>query len=120
MIPGDSSRTTENGLVWDIYTRVGAWLRSVDPTNPLTYQGRRSPENLYGFGYSQTGGYLYNYTTASSRVAQADGRPMYDGYIAAVAGGAFVGAVAMNQCEPPAPLGDSRDSSPTWGCRSST
>lgn len=109
VIRGDSSRTTENGLVWDIYTQVGGWLRSADPTNPLTYQGRRSPEYLYGFGYSQTGGYLYNYINGiQPLVVQADGRPMYDGYIVAVAGGAFVGAVAMNQCEPPPPLGDPR------------
>ena len=33
VIRGDSSRTTENGLVWDIYTQVGGWLRSADPTN---------------------------------------------------------------------------------------
>jgi Alpha/beta hydrolase domain len=33
---------------------------------------------------------------------------MYDGYIVAVAGGALVGAVSMNQCEPPPPLTDPR------------
>ena len=27
-VPADSTRTTENGLVWDIYTQTGAWLRS--------------------------------------------------------------------------------------------
>ncbi len=33
----DSARTTENGLVWDIHTQVGAWLRSRSATNPLLY-----------------------------------------------------------------------------------
>ena len=109
VIAGDSSRATENGLVWDMYTQVGAWLRSDDPTNPVRYGGRRSAEQVYGFGYSQTGGYLYNYINGIQPLVVADdGRPMYDGYIVAVAGGAFVGAVSMNQCEPPPPLGDPR------------
>jgi hypothetical protein len=36
-IGADSARTTENGLAWDIYTQVGAWLKSRDAVNPLTY-----------------------------------------------------------------------------------
>ena len=108
-VAADSSRTTENGLVWDIYTQVGAWLRSNEPTNPLTYGGRASVERVYGFGYSQTGGYLYDYINAvQPLVVQSDGRPMYDAYIVAVAGGAFVGAVPINQCQPSPPLNDPR------------
>jgi hypothetical protein len=108
----DSSRTTENGLVWDIYTQVGAWIRSSDSTNPLTYQTDRGSggsrqgavEHVYGFGYSQTGGFQYNYINAvQPLVVEADGKPMYDGYIVAVAGGAFAGLYRINQCEP-APL----------------
>ena len=34
----DSSRTTENGLVWDMNTQVGAWVRSRDASNPLLYR----------------------------------------------------------------------------------
>jgi hypothetical protein len=109
LIRGDSSRATENGLVWDMFTQVGAWLRSDAATNPATYGGRTSAEQLYGFGYSQTGGYLYNYINGIQPLVEAeDGRPMYDGYIVAVAGGAFVGAVEMNQCEPAPPLTDPR------------
>ena len=37
-----------------------------------------------------------------------DGKPIYDGYIVEVAGGAFVGAVPMNQCEPAPPVTDPR------------
>jgi hypothetical protein len=108
----DSSRTTENGLVWDMYTQVGAWIRSSAPSNPLTYRrdrdrggDRHGPvEHVYGFGYSQTGGFQYNYINAvQPLVVQADGKPMYDGYIVAVAGGAFAGLYRINQCEP-APL----------------
>jgi Alpha/beta hydrolase domain len=37
-----------------------------------------------------------------------NGHPIYDGYIVAVAGGAFVGIVPINQCEPPPGVGDPR------------
>lgn len=113
----DSSRTTENGLVWDIYTQVGAWVRSSDPSNPLTYakdrgqssDGSGAVKHVYGFGYSQTGGFQYNYINAiQPLVVQTDGKPMYDGYIVAVAGGAFAGLYRINQCEPAPAVGDPR------------
>jgi hypothetical protein len=109
-VAADSSRTTENGLAWDIYSQVGALLRSGGPANPLSYQRRRSPvRNVYGFGYSQIGGYLYDYVNAIHPLAvRGNGRPIYDGYIVAVAGGAFVGAVPINQCAAAPPLGDPR------------
>ena len=102
--PALRSRETEDGLIWDINSQVGAWLRSGDRANPLASgKGRRRDslvERAYGFGYSQTGGYLVDYINAiHPRVVQSDGRPMYDGYIVAVAGGGFVGAVPINQCE---------------------
>jgi hypothetical protein len=111
-VAADSSRTTENGLAWDIYTQVGALLRTGGGANPLSY-GRRhgSPvERVYGFGYSQTGGYLYDYINGIHPLATRanGGRPVYDGYIVAVAGGAFVGAVPINQCQPAPPLTDPR------------
>jgi hypothetical protein len=105
LIPGDSARTTENGLIWDIYSQVGAWLRSDAKSNPL----RRTVERLYGFGYSQTGGYLGTYINAIRPLAvRPNGRPIYDGYHISVAGGAFVGLVPINQCEPPPPVTDPR------------
>jgi Alpha/beta hydrolase domain len=103
------SRDTEDGLVWDIYTQVGAWIRSADPSNPLTYSsgrghgnGHKNPvEHVYGFGYSQTGGFQYDYVNAiQPLVVQTDHKPMFDGYIVAVAAGRFVGLVPINQCEP--------------------
>ena len=109
-VAADSSRTTENGLVWDIYSQVGAWLRSDDAANPLRYgEPTTQVEHAYGFGYSQTGGYLVNYINGvHPLVLQADGKPIYDAYIVAVAGGAFAGAYPMNQCEPTPPAGDAR------------
>ncbi|WP_146899115.1 alpha/beta hydrolase domain-containing protein [Cellulomonas aerilata] len=109
-IAGDSSRTTENGLIWDVYSQVGTWLRSDVASNPLRYRSTESQvEHAYGFGYSQTGGYLVNYINAvHPLVVESDGEPVYDAYLVAVAGGAFVGAVPMNQCEPAPPPADPR------------
>jgi hypothetical protein len=100
--PALRSRTTEDGLIWDIYSQVGAWLKSGTASNPLTYGHRHSlVQEAYGFGYSQTGGYLIDYINAiNPLVVKADGRPIYDGYLVGVAGGAFVGTVPINQCSP--------------------
>jgi hypothetical protein len=109
-VASDSQRSTENGLIWDIYTQVGAWLKSSTVTNPLTY-GRSVTrvQHAYGFGYSQTGGYLVDYINAiHPLVVKSDGKPMFDAYIVAVAGGAFAGAYPINQCEPAPPATDAR------------
>jgi hypothetical protein len=89
---------------------VGAWLKSSAATNPLRYSHRSSQvEHAYGFGYSQTGGFLVNYINAvHPLVVQAAGKPIYDAYIVAVAGGAFAGAYPMNQCELAPPATDAR------------
>jgi hypothetical protein len=108
-----ASRATEDGLAWDIYSQVGALLRSRDSDNPVGYRSHRhdwrgghgghqvAAKHLYGFGYSQTGGYLYDYINAIHPldVARNGGHPIYDGYIVAVAGAGFVGSVPINQCE---------------------
>ena len=99
------SRLTEDGLFWDIYTQVGAWLRSGARSNPLAHR----VEHAYGFGYSQTGGYMVDYINAiQPLVVASDGRPMYDAYIVGVAGGAFVGGVPLNQCQATPPASDPR------------
>jgi hypothetical protein len=102
---GDS-QSTENGLVWDINSQVGAWLRSADAKNPFRYGGAASKaRRVYGWGYSQTGGFLYTYINAiHPRLVAEDGRPMFDGYLVAVAGGPS----PINQCAPPIPAGDPR------------
>src|SRR5215207_5591476 len=111
--PALRSRSTEDGLIWDIYSQVGAWLKSKAGSNPLLYGHRRGHArpvaHAYGFGYSQTGGYLVDYINAiHPLVVAADGEPIYDGYLVAVAGGAFVGAVPINQCSPAPPVNDPR------------
>jgi len=99
------SRTTEDGLVWDIYTQVGAWVRSNAASNPLAHSANgakaKPVRHVYGFGYSQTGGFQFDYINAiQPLVVAAEGKPMFDGYIVAVASGRFVGLVPINQCEP--------------------
>ena len=100
-------------MIWDINSQVGAWLRSGAQSNPLAsgrrHHRRSAVERAYGFGYSQTGGYLVNYINAiHPRVVAEDGKPLYDGYIVGVAGGGFVGAVPINQCESAPPTNDPR------------
>ena len=95
----------ERGLAWDMNSQVGAWIRSNASTNPL----RGAIIKVYGFGYSQTGGYLNTYTNAIHKLATLDnGAPVFDGYFIAVAGGGFVGLNAINQCTPAPPVGDPR------------
>jgi hypothetical protein len=109
--PGSATRATEDGLVYDITSQAGAWVRSNERSNPLTYGKRHgSPvDRVYNFGYSQTGSYQYDYINAvQPLVVKSDGRPMFDGYIVAVAGGRFIGAAPINQCEAAPPAGDPR------------
>ena len=95
----------ERGLAWDMNSQVGAWIRSSASTNPL----RGAISKVYGFGYSQTGGYLNTYVNAIHKLATLDsGAPVFDGYFIAVAGGGFVGLAAINQCTPTPPVGDPR------------
>ena len=110
IVAADSSRATENGLIWDIYSQVGAWLKSSAASNPLRYNGPETQvKRAYGFGYSQTGGFLVNYINAiHPLVVKSDGKPIFDAYIVAVAGGAFAGAYPMNQCETAPPTNDVR------------
>jgi hypothetical protein len=108
-VPSDSVRTTENGLVWDMYTQIGALLRSRDRANPLLYGASPTAphpvEHLYAWGYSQIGQFLYTYINAvHPRVTAADGRSMFDAYLIGVASG----PAPINQCAPPIPAGDPR------------
>lgn len=108
-VGNDSTRQTENGLAWDIFTQLGAWLRSTDPSNPFTYGTRAGAQHpvkhLYAWGYSQTGSFLYTYLNAiNPLVIREDGKPMYDGALIAVSGGPG----ALNQCSGAIPAGDPR------------
>jgi len=107
-LPSDSARTTENGLVWDMYTQVGAWLRSRSPTNPLLYGvggGSQPVQHLYAWGYSQTGSFLYTYVNAvNPLVVKDDGRSMFDAYVVAMSSAPS----PINQCAAAIPAGDPR------------
>lgn len=110
-VAADSSRTTENGLIYDIFSQVGAWLKSDARSNPLTDRSkhrhgqRSSGLRLFGTGHSQTGNFLYPYINGvQPLVVKADGKPIYDGYLVAVASGSS----PLNQCSPTPPVGDPR------------
>ncbi len=108
-VSADSSRLTENGLVWDMNRQVGAWLKSRERTNPLVYgiaADRPHPvQHLYAWGYSQTGGFLYTYVNAIHPLdVQAAGKPLFDAYVIATASG----PTPINQCASAIPAGDSR------------
>jgi hypothetical protein len=101
----DSDRETENGLVWDMNTQTGAWLRSNDKTNPFLYGGANAVRFLYAWGYSQTGSYLYTYVNAIHPLdVKANGKPMFDAYLVAMASA----PTPIQQCAAPIPAGDSR------------
>jgi hypothetical protein len=111
----ERSRATEDGLVWDILSQVGTWVRSDAASNPLVAgKGRHRASRVdrtYAFGYSQTGSMLITYINAiQPRVVADEGRPIFDGYFVGVAGGRFIGAAPLNQCTPVPPLGDPRRS----------
>jgi hypothetical protein len=100
-VPTDSERTTENGLVWDIYTQTGAWLRSRDKSNPLLYavgeNGVHLVTHLFAWGYSQIGGFLVTYANAIHPLdLKSNGKPMFDGYLI----GTPVLGTPINQCAP--------------------
>src|SRR4051794_35692880 len=85
----------ERGLAWDMNSQVAAWLRSNAASNPL----RGRVDKVFGFGYSQTGGYLNTYVNAIHKLAsRGSGAPVFAGYFIAVAAPALVGLSAINNC----------------------
>jgi hypothetical protein len=75
----------ERAQAWDIFTQVGALLKSNDKSNPL--RGFKV-KYLYGHGYSQTGAMMITYINFFHPLAKlGNGKPIYDGYLPAAAGG---------------------------------
>ena len=108
-VAADSERTTENGLVWDINTQAGAWLRSRERSNPLLYGANdREPHpvaHLYGWGFSQVGGFLVTYANAIHPLdVKENGKPMFDGYLI----GTPVLGTPVHQCSTPIAADDPR------------
>lgn len=86
-----ATRETEDGLIWDIMSQVGAVLKSHGPQNPLGVAAR----TVYGEGWSQSGGYALRYLNTFGPLAKlSNGKPVYDGWIA----GGFIAPVDINQC----------------------
>jgi hypothetical protein len=94
-VANDSARDTENGLAWDIFSQVGALLKSRSPSNPLR---GLTVERQYLTGYSQSSNYLLTYINAVHPQARlARGAPVWDGYL--LAGGPVGnGGSPINQC----------------------
>lgn len=107
MVAGDSTRATENGLIWDVLRQVGAWIKGRDSSNPLAYgrSNQASVQRLYAWGYSQSGNFLVTYLNAIHPLdVRALGNPLFDAYFIAVPSG----LTAIHQCaQAPAP-GDPR------------
>jgi hypothetical protein len=91
IIPGDSSRTTENGLLWDIFSQIAAWAR-----NNAAFQPNSRDIRIYGYGYSQSGFDLITYIDAVHPLAkQENGQPIFDGFVVATS---FNQPAPINQC----------------------
>lgn len=87
----NTSRLTENGLIWDIMSQVGALLKSPKKANPLP----RAASVVYGEGWSQTGGYANRYLSTFGPLNTTNGKQIYDGWLV----GGPTGPAAINQCE---------------------
>ncbi len=87
----NTSRLTENGLIWDIISQVGALMKSKARSNPLPKAARV----VFGEGWSQTGGYAHRYLSTFGPLSTVNGKPVYDGWLV----GGPTGPSPINQCE---------------------
>jgi hypothetical protein len=125
----DSTPATENGLVWDILSQLGALLKSTSPKNPLhgfdvnpvrNSSGPLNPaveqrgiisngvKRVFATGYSQTAGYLVpyiNFIRPLPTAALDSGKPVYDGYLIGDGDGL---PISINQCSASLKPGDPR------------
>ena len=103
-LPGETgydanlSKLYENGLAYDIFSQVGALLKSSDPSNPLGRPAKRA----YLTGESQSGGYVTRYYNwIHQRAKLSGGRPIYDGYLIEDSGTGPSISADLNQCAAP-------------------
>lgn len=94
----NSTATTEGGLIWDIFTQVGAALKAHGRANPM---GGFDVRKVYATGYSQSGAYLIRYLNAIHPRAQ-----VYDGFLIGAAAG---GPRPLGKCSAPIPVADPRN-----------
>ncbi|MDA0679699.1 MAG: alpha/beta hydrolase domain-containing protein [Proteobacteria bacterium] len=89
------SRLTENGLAWDMFSGLGALLKSERVGNPLGQAAKR----LYLTGESQSGFYLARYFRwFHQRANLGNGDPVYDGYLAETGGTDTAEIEGLHQC----------------------
>ena len=104
----DTVPATENGLIWDIASQVGALVRSYLAQNPL----KGFPvDKVYLTGYSQSGGYVITYINFIRPLPAAtltNGKPIFDAYLIGDGDGLYGLAPVLNQCAAPVQLGDPR------------
>ncbi|WP_185680170.1 alpha/beta hydrolase domain-containing protein [Novosphingobium piscinae] len=102
-LPAESTPQTENGLIWDVLSQVGALAKQRDRTGPL--RGLKV-SRLYMTGYSQSGAFVLTYAAAIHPTALGgNGKPLYDGFLAATA---TRPSTPIHQCAAPIPAGDPR------------
>ena len=96
---GQSRSATEEGLMWDIVSQVGALLKSGRPGGPLA---GFTVERVYATSH---GGELPTYIAAiHPRANLANGRPIYDGYVVH----RHSGMTRMRRCASAPPADDPR------------
>jgi hypothetical protein len=92
------SKLYENGLAYDIFSQVGALVRSSSAANPLGMPADRA----YLMGESQSGGYIVRYHKwIHNQALLANGKPVYDGYLIEDSGTGPSTSAILNQCAPP-------------------
>lgn len=103
----NSSRLYENGLAYDMFSQLGALVRSNSEDNPLFGAGherhkREKVRNVFLIGESQSAFYLVRYYKwITPRAVLPSGKPVFDGYLGqdAINFGRSLG-VDLNQCDP--------------------
>ncbi len=97
-----SRRCTEDGLIWDMVTELGALVRGESEMNPLRgVKGRKT----FLTGYSQQGGFLVRYLNSfSAPIADETGHAPFDGYM--LGGPGYICVPGLNQCEAPEKPGE--------------
>ena len=97
--PENSTSLSEEGLHWDIYSQLGALLKSGSPTTPLH---GLDVEYVYMAGHH---GHAATYANSfHNSVMLADGKPVYDGYLLPSSDV----PMHLTRCDTPLPAGDSR------------
>jgi len=92
------SKLYENGLAYDIFSQVGALVKSDSASNPLGKAAKR----IYLMGESQSGGYITRYYNwIHQNATLANGKPVYDGFLIEDSGTGPSSSAILNQCATP-------------------